>query len=183
MPLAFKAGVLACFPGKWYRICLTCFQGKCHIHCTISATLQQQRVWDMNEKLDENESFVSNQTQRVLSQKHNIAFYIIPHVCLRDMRSNELEIQLEKIVNEICMTITISINHEQQCLDEMAPGNPTGANLISHQQLGLAEGLCTISSAINIMTAIQISLIIFVSSYLSCLTSIIHIEAEQVNMQ
>ena len=39
MPLAFKAGVLACFRGKWYRTRVTCFQGKCHVHCTVSATL------------------------------------------------------------------------------------------------------------------------------------------------
>jgi len=39
MPLAFKAGVLACFRGKWDRTRVTCFQGKYHVHCTISATL------------------------------------------------------------------------------------------------------------------------------------------------
>jgi len=38
-PLAFKAGVLACFRGKWSRTRVTCFQGKCHVHCTSSATL------------------------------------------------------------------------------------------------------------------------------------------------
>lgn len=39
MPLAFKAGVLACFRGKGYRTRVTCFQGKCRVHCTSSATL------------------------------------------------------------------------------------------------------------------------------------------------
>jgi len=39
MPLAFKVGVLACFRGKWYRTRVTCFQGKCHVRCTSSATL------------------------------------------------------------------------------------------------------------------------------------------------
>jgi len=69
MPLAFKAGVLACFRGKWYRTHVTCFQGNCHVHCTStgSATLHYGLVRDASDgESDENETSVSNQARHVL---------------------------------------------------------------------------------------------------------------------
>jgi len=42
-----------------------------------------------------NPLYLSNQAQRVPSLKKPVASYIIPAMCLRDMKSNELEMQLE----------------------------------------------------------------------------------------
>jgi hypothetical protein len=94
MELAFKAGLLSHFRGRWDRTGATHFQGKCHVHCTSGATIYQQRVSSVNRKWDKNKSFISLQEQHVHAWKFSHFLPSIPTLAPYDMKSNESEMRL-----------------------------------------------------------------------------------------